>query len=140
VSADDFNYADIKAAAAHWHHMIDACSAVAVACTDTDEGPAADPAKVPGATEDAPAAIEELQRVVLGPDAKSQGVILHEADDAARRVSAALPVRLADMVLGLLDAGGGEPELALMGAVMMLNGALHDLDEALQQIDPGDPE
>jgi hypothetical protein len=134
--------AELKAAAAHWHHLCDTATNVIATCTDGPDGPAidpaADPTKIPGATPDAQAAIEQLRAVVTGPDATEHGIILHEVDTAARRVSAAIPVTLTNLVGNLLTTGGGEPELALMGALMTLNTALHDLDQAIAQL--GDPE
>ncbi|CAM5592673.1 hypothetical protein [Streptomyces abikoensis] len=50
-------------------------------------------------------------------------------EDAARWVSRAF--NLTPMTA--LKAGGGEPVLALTGAVMLLRGALHSLDEAKNQ-------
>ncbi|MFE6405162.1 hypothetical protein [Streptomyces alboflavus] len=53
-----------------------------------------------------------------------------EEEDAARRVSDAF-------TLGPMEAissGGGEPVLALSGAVMMLRGALLALDEAKKEV------
>lgn len=144
MSTDDASHlpddAALKAAAAHWHHLCDAAAAVVAACTDSDEGPAADPAKVPGATPDAVAAMDQL-RAAAGPDAQRKGMVLHEVDAAARQVSASLPVTLKDMVGSLLSTGGGAAEAALIGAVLMMNAALHDLDETLRALgdDPPTP-
>jgi hypothetical protein len=129
-----------KSAAAAWHELCDAATAVARTCTDTDEGPAADPTKLPGATPDAVSAMDQLRTVTLGREARERGIALHEADEAARRVSAALPINLKTMVQGLFAMGGGEPELALTGALLMLNGALHGLDETLAQLDVDEPD
>ncbi|MBO2461732.1 hypothetical protein [Actinomadura violacea] len=132
--------AELRGAAAHWHNLIDLASAVVAACTDGEEGPAADPAKVPNATGDAVAAIEALRVVVTGPDAVANGIALHEVDEAARRVSAAFPIAIDNLIPDLLSSGGRSSEIALMGAVMMLNGALHDLDDALARLGRFDPD
>lgn len=132
--------AELRGAAAHWHNLIDLASAVVAVCTADEEDPAADPAKVPHATGDAVAALEALRVAVTGPDAVANGIALHEVDEAARRVSAALPIDLDSLIPDLLASGGRSSEIALMGAVMMMNGGLRDLDDALARLGQLDPD
>lgn len=119
----------IRAAVAAWDQVCQAAAAVVATCTDNEEGPAADPAKIPDALADATDAIQALRAAVT----REGGMSLPEVDVAARRVSAALPFRLPDTVQALLGVGG-TPELALTGAVMMLNVALHDAEAAIEQL------
>ncbi|MEW9530568.1 hypothetical protein [Microbispora sp. NPDC049125] len=129
MTTDPLNDPAIRAAAEAWHELVDQVAS----CAETAR--AADPAKLPVTNDYLPA------RDLMYGAAESR--ILHEAHSAAERFAAAVDLS------GLRETIKSEPgmdELALLGSVAMLRGALLQVREAVGQLDrtfPGevrDPE
>ncbi|WP_336214445.1 hypothetical protein [Nonomuraea sp. LPB2021202275-12-8] len=112
-------WADVKGAAAHWHELCDHAAHVAALARH------ANPDKMP-VTDDYASALAELHQSV-------EGRALHQIHDATIRFSNTFDLSgdPADTIKSR-EAGGNE--IALMGAVSLLDGARHDLDNALTRL------
>lgn len=115
---DDWSWADIKGAAAHWHELCDKAATVAALARD------ADPTKLP-VTNDYNAALTELHHAL-------EDRALHEVDHATQRYLQAFTI--GDNLMAIINSGAGENEIALLGATLMLAGTRHELGQALNRL------
>jgi hypothetical protein len=117
--SDQSWWADMKGAAAHWHELCDHADRVA------GWARSADPAKMP-VTDDYADALAELDRSLVDR-------ALHEVYDATVRFSKTFDLS-GDLAETVKRCESGGSEIALMGAVSLLDGARHDLDKALERL------
>lgn len=111
-------WADMKAAAAHWHDLIDQAANVA------ELARVADPTKMP-VTDDYAGALAELNHSLVDR-------ALHQVYDATQRYQQAF--NISGSLLDVIKGGAGKNEAALLGALITLAASRHELDQALAQL------